>query len=52
MRSKLERGKIEKGQPDRTMFEDVFETMPWHLKEQAAQAMHERQVKYPDGNAE
>ncbi|MEO6152629.1 MAG: thiamine pyrophosphate-dependent enzyme, partial [Croceibacterium sp.] len=39
-------------QPDATMFEDVFETMPWHLKEQAAQAMHERAVKYPDGNAE
>jgi 2-oxoisovalerate dehydrogenase E1 component alpha subunit len=39
-------------QPDVTMFEDVFETMPWHLKEQAAQAMHERHVKYPDGNAE
>ncbi|OYW44581.1 MAG: 3-methyl-2-oxobutanoate dehydrogenase (2-methylpropanoyl-transferring) subunit alpha [Sphingomonadales bacterium 32-68-7] len=39
-------------QPDVTMFEDVFETMPWHLKEQAAQAIHERQVKYPDGNAE
>lgn len=38
-------------QPDRTMFEDVFETMPWHLKEQAAQAMHERRVKYPDGHA-
>ncbi len=39
-------------QPDRTMFEDVFETMPWHLKEQAAQAIHERQAKYPDGHAE
>ena len=39
-------------QPDVTMFEDVFEAMPWHLKEQAAQAMHEREVKYPDGNAE
>jgi len=38
-------------QPDRTMFEDVFETMPWHLREQAAQAMHERAVKYPEGHA-
>lgn len=38
-------------QPDRTMFEDVFETMPWHLREQAAQAMHERRVKYPEGDA-
>ena len=39
-------------QPDVTMFEDVFEVMPWHLREQAAQAMHERAVKYPDANAE
>ncbi len=38
-------------QPDRTMFEDVFEQLPWHLREQAAQAMHERRVKYPEGNA-
>lgn len=38
-------------QPDRTMFEDVFEHQPWHLKEQAAQAIHERRVKYPDGDA-
>jgi 2-oxoisovalerate dehydrogenase E1 component alpha subunit len=38
-------------QPDRTMFEDVYETMPWHLREQAAQAMHERRVKYPHGHA-
>ncbi|MEO0062448.1 MAG: hypothetical protein RLZZ08_1008 [Pseudomonadota bacterium] len=37
--------------PDATMFEDVFETQPWHLREQSAQAMHERQVKYPDGDA-
>ncbi|MFC4255977.1 3-methyl-2-oxobutanoate dehydrogenase (2-methylpropanoyl-transferring) subunit alpha [Altererythrobacter xixiisoli] len=37
-------------QPDRTMFEDVFEDQPWHLKEQAAQAVHERRVKYPDGD--
>ncbi len=39
-------------QPFETMFEDVYETMPWHLREQAAQAMHERRVKYPDGHAE
>jgi len=38
-------------QPDRTMFEDVYETMPWHLREQARQAVHERAVKYPDGHA-
>ena len=38
-------------QPDRTMFEDVYETMPWHLKEQAQQALHERRVKYPEGHA-
>ncbi len=35
-------------QPDRTMFEDVFETMPWHLKEQSEQAVRERSVKWPD----
>jgi 2-oxoisovalerate dehydrogenase E1 component alpha subunit len=34
--------------PFRTMFEDVFETLPWHLAEQSAQAIHERQVKWPD----
>ncbi len=37
-------------QPFRTMFEDVYEKMPWHLQEQARQAVHERQVKYPDGD--
>lgn len=36
-------------QPDTTMFEDVFEQQPWHLREQSAQAMHERRVKYPEG---
>ena len=36
-------------QPDQTMFDDVFETRPWHLEEQCAQAIHERQVKYPNG---
>ena len=34
--------------PFRTMFEDVFETLPWHLIEQSAQAIHERQVKWPE----
>jgi 2-oxoisovalerate dehydrogenase E1 component alpha subunit len=35
-------------QPDRTMFEDVFETMPWHLEEQSRQAIRERQIKWPE----
>ena len=35
--------------PFHTMFEDVFETLPWHLEEQAAQAIHEREVKWPEG---
>lgn len=34
--------------PFRTMFEDVFETLPWHLVEQSEQAIHERRVKFPD----
>jgi 2-oxoisovalerate dehydrogenase E1 component alpha subunit len=34
--------------PFRTMFEDVFETLPWNLVEQSEQAIHERQVKWPD----
>ncbi|MBC7158637.1 MAG: 3-methyl-2-oxobutanoate dehydrogenase (2-methylpropanoyl-transferring) subunit alpha, partial [Porphyrobacter sp.] len=33
--------------PFRTLFEDVFETLPWHLKEQSAQATRERQIKWP-----
>ncbi len=33
--------------PFRTMFEDVFEDLPWHLKEQAQQAIKERQIKWP-----
>ncbi|MEE4200077.1 3-methyl-2-oxobutanoate dehydrogenase (2-methylpropanoyl-transferring) subunit alpha [Erythrobacter sp.] len=32
--------------PFRTMFEDVYEELPWHLKEQAEQAMHERKTKF------
>ncbi|MEW4448154.1 3-methyl-2-oxobutanoate dehydrogenase (2-methylpropanoyl-transferring) subunit alpha [Qipengyuania sp. JC766] len=34
--------------PFRTMFEDVFEDLPWHLQEQAAQATHERKIKFPE----
>ena len=34
--------------PFRTMFEDVFEELPWHLKEQSEQAMRERRIKWPD----
>jgi len=33
-------------QPFRTMFEDVFEELPWHLKEQAEQATRERIRKF------
>ncbi len=33
--------------PFHTMFEDVFEELPWHLEEQAAQAIRERQIKWP-----
>ena len=36
--------------PFRTMFEDVFEELPWHLKEQAAQAVREREIKWPDSH--
>jgi 2-oxoisovalerate dehydrogenase E1 component alpha subunit len=34
-------------QPLETMFEDIFEDMPWHLKEQSAQMMAERTRKWP-----
>ncbi|WP_394728378.1 3-methyl-2-oxobutanoate dehydrogenase (2-methylpropanoyl-transferring) subunit alpha [Altererythrobacter sp. GH1-8] len=36
--------------PFRTMFEDVFEELPWHLREQAEQATRERQIKWPDSH--
>ena len=36
--------------PFRTMFEDVFEELPWHLQEQADQARREREIKWPDSN--
>ena len=34
-------------QPFASMFEDVFEEMPWHLREQSAQLEAERAVKWP-----
>ena len=34
--------------PFYTMFEDVFEELPWHLEEQADQAIRERRIKWPD----
>jgi 2-oxoisovalerate dehydrogenase E1 component alpha subunit len=33
-------------QPFDTMFEDVFEEMPWHLKEQAAELHEEQEAKF------
>lgn len=33
--------------PFHTMFEDVFEELPWHLEEQAEQAIRERRIKWP-----
>jgi len=34
--------------PFKTMFEDVFEELPWHLQEQAEQAIRERRIKWPN----
>ncbi len=34
--------------PFHTMFEDVYEELPWHLEEQAEQAIRERKIKWPD----
>ena len=34
--------------PFATMFEDVFEDLPWHLKEQSEQAIRERAIKWPE----
>lgn len=34
--------------PDDTMFQDVYEEMPWHLQEQRDQAVRERKIKWPD----
>lgn len=33
--------------PFRTMFQDVYEELPWHLEEQARQARREREIKWP-----
>jgi len=39
-------------QPFETMFQDVFEEMPWHLKEQCAQMLKEQHAKFgADGDA-
>jgi 2-oxoisovalerate dehydrogenase E1 component alpha subunit len=38
--------------PFRTMFEDVFEELPWHLKEQSVQAIRERRIKWPEWRAD
>ncbi|WOE73896.1 3-methyl-2-oxobutanoate dehydrogenase (2-methylpropanoyl-transferring) subunit alpha [Alterisphingorhabdus coralli] len=35
-------------QPFETMFQDVFEELPWHLKEQSEQAARERAKKWPE----
>ena len=37
-------------QPLETMFEDIFEEMPWHLKEQSAQMLAERKRKWPSSS--
>ncbi len=34
--------------PFHTMFEDVYEELPWHLEEQAEQAIRERRTKWPE----
>jgi 2-oxoisovalerate dehydrogenase E1 component alpha subunit len=34
--------------PFHTMFEDVFADLPWHLEEQAEQAIRERRLKWPE----
>ena len=34
--------------PFKTMFEDVFEDLPWNLTEQAEQAIRERRIKWPE----
>jgi 2-oxoisovalerate dehydrogenase E1 component alpha subunit len=33
-------------QPFETMFQDVFEEMPWHLKEQCDQMLAEQEAKF------
>ena len=34
--------------PFHTMFEDVYEELPWHLEEQAEQAIRERHIRWPE----
>jgi 2-oxoisovalerate dehydrogenase E1 component alpha subunit len=34
------------------MFEDVYKELPWHLEEQAEQAIRERQTKWPEWKGE
>ena len=34
--------------PFHTMFEDVYEELPWHLEEQAEQAIRERRIRWPE----
>lgn len=38
--------------PFHTMFEDVYKELPWHLEEQAEQAIRERQIKWPEWKPE
>ena len=38
--------------PFHTMFEDVYKDLPWHLEEQAEQAIRERQIKWPEWRPE
>jgi len=38
--------------PFHTMFEDVFEELPWHLREQSEQAIRERRIKWPEWSDE
>jgi 2-oxoisovalerate dehydrogenase E1 component alpha subunit len=38
--------------PFHTMFEDVYKELPWHLEEQAEQAIRERQTKWPEWKGE
>ena len=37
-------------QPFETMFEDIFEEQPWHLREQSEQMMAERMRKWPSSS--
>jgi 2-oxoisovalerate dehydrogenase E1 component alpha subunit len=40
-------------QPFETMFQDVFEDMPWHLQEQCTQMLAEQEAKFgPDWKPE